>query len=146
MLSLIKIAKDIRWLGSGTRCGIGELQLPASRSDSSIMPSKVNPVIAESLLMVCAQGIGHDSAIAWCAAAGNWFSLVCRSREVLEYRPSMSIRRRQTCRAERKQRAYLRNSEQNELSLFARLVAESSKSLHEGEPQSFCPNLKPRNS
>jgi fumarate hydratase class II len=71
-LSLVKIANDIRWLGSGPRCGIGELQLPATQPGSSMMPGKVNPVIAESLLMVCAQVIGHDSAIAWCAAAGNF--------------------------------------------------------------------------
>jgi fumarate hydratase class II len=71
-LSLVKIANDIRWLGSGPRCGIGELQLPAMQPGSSMMPGKVNPVIAESLLMVCAQVIGHDSAIAWCAAAGNF--------------------------------------------------------------------------
>ena len=71
-LTLTKIANDIRWLGSGPRCGIGELQLVATQPGSSIMPGKVNPVIAESLLMVCAQVIGHDSAIAWCAAAGNF--------------------------------------------------------------------------
>ncbi|HSB14846.1 MAG TPA: class II fumarate hydratase [Bryobacteraceae bacterium] len=71
-LALIKIANDIRWLGSGPRCGIGELQLPATQPGSSIMPGKVNPVIAESLLMVCAQVIGHDAAIAWCGAAGNF--------------------------------------------------------------------------
>jgi fumarate hydratase, class II len=71
-LSLVKIANDIRWLGSGPRCGLGELQLPATQPGSSIMPGKVNPVVAESLLMVCAQVIGHDSAIAWCAAAGNF--------------------------------------------------------------------------
>ncbi len=71
-LALTKIGNDIRWLGSGPRCGIGELQLPATQPGSSIMPGKVNPVIAESLLMVCAQVIGHDTAIAWCAAAGNF--------------------------------------------------------------------------
>jgi fumarate hydratase class II len=71
-LALIKIANDIRWLGSGPRCGIGELQLPATQPGSSIMPGKVNPVIAESLLMACAQVIGHDAAIAWCGAAGNF--------------------------------------------------------------------------
>lgn len=71
-LSLTKIANDLRWLGSGPRCGIGELQLPATQPGSSMMPGKVNPVIAESLLMVCAQVIGHDSAVAWCAAAGNF--------------------------------------------------------------------------
>ena len=70
--ALTKIANDIRWLGSGPRCGIGELKLPAVQPGSSIMPGKVNPVIAESLLMACAQVIGYDTTIAWCAAAGNF--------------------------------------------------------------------------
>jgi fumarate hydratase class II len=69
--ALTKIANDIRWLGSGPRCGLGELKLPEVQPGSSIMPGKVNPVIAESLLMVCAQVVGYDGAIAWCAAAGN---------------------------------------------------------------------------
>ena len=71
-IALAKIANDIRWLGSGPRGGLGELRLPAVQPGSSIMPGKVNPVIAESLLMVCAQVVGHDAAIAWCAAAGNF--------------------------------------------------------------------------
>jgi fumarate hydratase class II len=71
-VALTKIANDIRWLGSGPRCGLGELKLPEVQPGSSIMPGKVNPVIAESLLMVCAQVIGYDSTIAWCAAAGNF--------------------------------------------------------------------------
>jgi fumarate hydratase class II len=71
-VALTKIANDIRWLGSGPRCGIGELRLPAVQPGSSIMPGKVNPVIAESLLMVCAQVIGYDATIAWCCAAGNF--------------------------------------------------------------------------
>jgi fumarate hydratase class II len=71
-VALTKIGNDIRWLGSGPRCGIGELKLPATQPGSSIMPGKVNPVIAESLLMACAQVIGYDTAIAWCAAAGNF--------------------------------------------------------------------------
>jgi fumarate hydratase, class II len=70
-LSLTKIANDVRWLGSGPRCGLGELRLPEVQPGSSIMPGKVNPVIAESLLMACAQVIGHDAAISWCCAAGN---------------------------------------------------------------------------
>jgi fumarate hydratase class II len=70
-VSLTKIANDIRWLGSGPRCGIGELKIPATQPGSSIMPGKVNPVIAESVLMVCAQVIGYDAAVAWCGAAGN---------------------------------------------------------------------------
>ena len=71
-VALTKIANDIRWLGSGPRCGLGELKLPAVQPGSSIMPGKVNPVIAESLLMVCAQVIGIDATVAWCAAAGNF--------------------------------------------------------------------------
>ena len=71
-IALTKISNDIRWLGSGPRCGIGELRLPAVQPGSSIMPGKVNPVIVESVLMVCAQVIGYDAAIAWCCAAGNF--------------------------------------------------------------------------
>jgi fumarate hydratase class II len=71
-VALTKIANDIRWLGSGPRCGIGELKLPATQPGSSIMPGKVNPVIAESVLMACAQVVGYDAAIAWCGAAGNF--------------------------------------------------------------------------
>ena len=70
-VSLTKIANDIRWLGSGPRCGLGELKLPETQPGSSIMPGKVNPVIAESVLMVCAQVIGYDATVAWCGAAGN---------------------------------------------------------------------------
>lgn len=71
-VSLTKIANDIRWLGSGPRCGHGELRLPAVQPGSSIMPGKVNPVIAESVLMVCAQVIGHDATITWACASGNF--------------------------------------------------------------------------
>jgi fumarate hydratase class II len=60
---LSKIANDIRWLGSGPRCGIGELVLPAVQPGSSIMPGKVNPVMCESLIMVCCQVAGLDAAI-----------------------------------------------------------------------------------
>lgn len=62
-VSLFKIANDIRWLGSGPRCGIGEIHLPETQPGSSMMPGKVNPVIPESLIQVCAQVIGNDSAI-----------------------------------------------------------------------------------
>ncbi|MBS0198230.1 MAG: class II fumarate hydratase [Planctomycetes bacterium] len=64
-VSLSKIANDIRWLGSGPRCGIGELVLPAVQPGSSIMPGKVNPVICESLIMVCCQVIGNDAALTY---------------------------------------------------------------------------------
>ena len=71
-VSLFKIANDLRWLGSGPRCGIGEIQLPATQPGSSIMPGKVNPVICESVMMVCAQVIGADATIAWAGANGNF--------------------------------------------------------------------------
>ena len=71
-VGLTKIANDIRWLGSGPRCGLGELKLPATQPGSSIMPGKVNPVIAESVLMACAQVVGYDATITWSAAAGNF--------------------------------------------------------------------------
>jgi fumarate hydratase class II len=71
-VSLFKIANDIRWLGSGPRCGIGEIQLPSTQPGSSIMPGKVNPVMCESLMMVCAQVIGGDSCITWAGANGNF--------------------------------------------------------------------------
>jgi fumarate hydratase class II len=62
-VALTKIANDIRWLGSGPRCGIGELKIPATQPGSSIMPGKVNPVMSEMLIQVCAQVIGNDTAI-----------------------------------------------------------------------------------
>jgi fumarate hydratase class II len=71
-VSLTKIANDIRWLASGPRCGIGEIVIPSLQPGSSIMPGKVNPVIAESVLMVCAQVVGNDAAITWGGAAGNF--------------------------------------------------------------------------
>ncbi|GJM17992.1 MAG: fumarate hydratase class II [Phycisphaeraceae bacterium] len=63
-VSLSKIANDIRWLGSGPRCGIGELKLPAVQPGSSIMPGKVNPVMCEAVMMAACQVIGNDAAIA----------------------------------------------------------------------------------
>jgi fumarate hydratase class II len=71
-VSLIKIANDIRWLGSGPRCGIGEIHLQDTQPGSSIMPGKVNPVIPESLVQVCAQVIGNDSAITLAGLSGNF--------------------------------------------------------------------------
>jgi fumarate hydratase class II len=70
--TLTKIANDVRWMGSGPRGGLGELRLPELQPGSSIMPGKVNPVMAEMLLMVCAQIIGHDATIAWGGAGGNF--------------------------------------------------------------------------
>lgn len=73
--SLAKIANDIRWLGSGPRCGLGEINLPEVQPGSSIMPGKVNPVIAESLLMVVAQVIGNDAAVTVGGHSGGVFEL-----------------------------------------------------------------------
>ena len=69
-VSFTKIANDVRWLASGPRCGIGEIILPETQPGSSIMPGKVNPVIAESVLMVAAQVIGNDAAITIAGQAG----------------------------------------------------------------------------
>jgi len=70
--SLTKIANDIRWMGSGPRCGIGEILLPETQPGSSIMPGKVNPVIPESLIQVCGQVIGNDLAITLGGLSGNF--------------------------------------------------------------------------
>jgi len=71
-VALFKIANDIRFLASGPRCGLGELQLPAVQPGSSIMPGKVNPVMAESLMQVCAQVVGNDATVALCGLSGNF--------------------------------------------------------------------------
>jgi len=71
-VSLIKIANDIRLLGSGPRLGLGELKLPATQPGSSIMPGKVNPVMCEMLLQVCAQVQGNDAAITFSGSFGNF--------------------------------------------------------------------------
>lgn len=70
--SLMKIANDFRLLGSGPRCGIGELSLPANEPGSSIMPGKVNPTQSEAMTMVCAQVIGNDMAVAMGGATGHF--------------------------------------------------------------------------
>ena len=70
--SLMKIANDIRWLGSGPRCGIGELILPANEPGSSIMPGKVNPTQCEAMTMVCVQVMGYDAAISIAGSQGNF--------------------------------------------------------------------------
>lgn len=70
--ALMKIANDLRWMGSGPRCGLGELILPANEPGSSIMPGKVNPTQCEAMTMVCVQVMGNDSAIAIAASQGNF--------------------------------------------------------------------------
>jgi len=70
--ALMKIANDVRWLGSGPRCGFGELKLPANEPGSSIMPGKVNPTQCEALTMVCAQVMGNDAAVGIAGSQGNF--------------------------------------------------------------------------
>jgi fumarate hydratase, class II len=86
-VSLTKVANDLRWMGSGPRAGLAEINLPDLQPGSSIMPGKVNPVIPEATLMVCAQVVGNDAAVAWGGAAGNFelnVMLPMLGRNVLE--------------------------------------------------------------
>jgi len=76
--SLIKVADDLRWLGSGPRSGLGELNLPENEPGSSIMPGKVNPTQSEAMIMVCIQVYGNDAAVAMAAARGNLELNVCK--------------------------------------------------------------------
>ncbi len=71
-VSLMKIANDVRWLGSGPRCGIGELLLPENEPGSSIMPGKVNPTQSEAMTMVCVEVFGNDTAVTFAGASGNF--------------------------------------------------------------------------
>lgn len=70
--SLFKIANDLRWMNSGPQAGLGEIVLPSLQPGSSIMPGKINPVIPEATMMVCAQVMGNDATIAWSNASGNF--------------------------------------------------------------------------
>lgn len=76
--SLIKIADDLRWLGSGPRSGLGELSLPENEPGSSIMPGKVNPTQCEAMIMVCIEVYGNDAAVAMAGARGNLELNVCK--------------------------------------------------------------------
>jgi len=69
-VSLTKICNDVRWMGSGPNTGLGEISLPDLQPGSSIMPGKVNPVVPEAVLMVCARVIGNDATVAWAGASG----------------------------------------------------------------------------
>ena len=71
-VSLYKAANDLRWMGSGPRCGLAEIHIPDLQPGSSIMPGKVNPVIPEAVCQVVAQVIGNDAAVAFGGAAGNF--------------------------------------------------------------------------
>jgi fumarate hydratase, class II len=70
--ALMKIANDLRWMGSGPRCGLGELVLPANEPGSSIMPGKVNPTQCEAMTMVCVQVMGNDATIGFAGSQGNF--------------------------------------------------------------------------
>src|SRR5438067_6016585 len=74
-VSLFSIAYNIRWLGSGPRCGFYEVMLPDRQPGSSIMPGKVNPVMCESMMQVCARVIGNDQCLAFSGATGGQFQL-----------------------------------------------------------------------
>ncbi|MBA2639280.1 MAG: class II fumarate hydratase [Nocardioidaceae bacterium] len=86
-VSLTKICNDLRWMGSGPRTGLAEIALPDLQPGSSIMPGKVNPVLPEATLMVCAQVIGNDAAVAFAGASGSFelnVMLPVIARNVLE--------------------------------------------------------------
>ena len=80
--SLFKIANDIRLLGSGPRCGLGELMLPENEPGSSIMPGKVNPTQCEAMTQVCAQVMGNDAAVGFAGSQGHF--------ELNVYKPMMA--------------------------------------------------------
>jgi fumarate hydratase class II len=71
-VALTKICNDLRWMASGPRAGLGEIRLPELQKGSSIMPGKVNPVIPEAVLQVCAQVIGNDTTVTVAAMQGNF--------------------------------------------------------------------------
>jgi fumarate hydratase class II len=86
-VSLTKVCNDLRWMGSGPRTGLGELRLPDLQPGSSIMPGKVNPVVPEAVLMVCAQVVGNDATVAWAGASGAFelnVQIPVMARNVLE--------------------------------------------------------------
>ena len=71
-VGLTKICNDLRWMSSGPTTGLAEIHLPDLQPGSSIMPGKVNPVLPEATLMVCAQVVGNDATVAWAGAAGSF--------------------------------------------------------------------------
>lgn len=86
-VGLTKIANDIRWMGSGPRAGLGEISLADLQPGSSIMPGKVNPVLCEAMVMVCAQVVGNDATISFAGAQGNFelnVMLPVMARNILE--------------------------------------------------------------
>jgi fumarate hydratase class II len=86
-VSLTKVCNDLRWMGSGPNTGLAEVRIPDLQPGSSIMPGKVNPVVPEAVLMVCAQVVGNDAAVAWAGASGTFelnVMIPVMARNVLE--------------------------------------------------------------
>jgi fumarate hydratase class II len=90
-VSLMKIANDLRWLGSGPRCGLGELSLPENEPGSSIMPGKVNPTQCEAMTMVCVQVMGNDAAIGFAGSQGNFELNVFKPIIIFNYLHSVRL-------------------------------------------------------
>jgi fumarate hydratase, class II len=123
-VSLTKICNDLRWMASGPNAGLGEIHLPDLQPGSSIMPGKVNPVIPEAVLQVCAQVVGHDATLAWAGASGNFelnVMVPVISRALLEQIRLLS--RAATLLAERTVAGIKPDAER------ARAMAESSPSI-----------------
>ena len=89
--SLMKIANDVRWLGSGPRCGLGELSLPENEPGSSIMPGKVNPTQCEAMTMVAVQVMGNDAAIGFAGSQGNFELNVYKPVMIFNYLHSVRL-------------------------------------------------------
>jgi fumarate hydratase class II len=89
--SLMKIANDLRWLGSGPRCGLGEITLPENEPGSSIMPGKVNPTQCEAMTMVCVQVMGNDAAIGFAGSQGNFELNVFKPVMIYNYLHSVRL-------------------------------------------------------
>src|SRR6267143_2154558 len=90
-VSLMKVANDIRWMGSGPRCGLGELTLPENEPGSSIMPGKVNPTQSEALTMVAVQVMGNDAAIGFAGSQGNFELNVFKPVMIFNYLHSVEL-------------------------------------------------------
>ncbi len=90
-VSLMKIANDLRWMGSGPRCGLGELALPENEPGSSIMPGKVNPTQCEALTMIAVQVMGNDATVGFAASQGNFELNVYKPLIVFNFLHSLEI-------------------------------------------------------
>src|SRR6202034_1105149 len=89
--ALMKIANDVRWLGSGPRCGLGELILPENEPGSSIIPGKINPTQSEAMTMVCVQVMGNDATIGFADSQGNFELNVVKPVMIFNYLHSIRL-------------------------------------------------------